>query len=120
MHAGPYVPCSQPLQLLPGLQQQAALGDGHRHPPPVAQPHEQPREAGLAVDGQKVEVVVEACNAGAGLAVRVQIAACTSPLLLSLFYRPDGQEIWVIMGARDAGAGLAAQVQIAACTCRPG
>ena len=75
MHAGAYVACREPFQLLAGLQQQAAPGNGHRHSPAVPKPHEEAREARLAVDGQEVEVVVVARYAGAGLAMHLQVAA---------------------------------------------
>ena len=62
VHAGPDVAAGEPLQLLAGLQQQAAPRDGHRHAPPVAQPHMQAGEARLAVDGQAVEVLRTGCR----------------------------------------------------------
>ena len=49
MHAGHDVAAGQPLQLAARLDEEAAVWDAHRHPPPVAQPHEQAREPALAV-----------------------------------------------------------------------
>ncbi len=76
MHAGAHMAIGEPLNLLARLDEQTAAGDAHRHAPAVLQPHCQPREAGLAVDGQEVEVVVVPSIAAAECAIRPQISAC--------------------------------------------
>ncbi len=60
VEARQHVPARQVLHLPPRLHEEAALGDAHHHPPAVAQPYEEPRVARAAVDGEEVEVVVEA------------------------------------------------------------
>ena len=77
MHAGADVPAREPLQLLAGLQQQAAGRDANRQAAPVLQPHRQAREAALAVRRQEVQVVVPARQHRAALPVRAQVGACT-------------------------------------------
>ncbi len=76
MHAPVYEAIGEPLDLLSSLDEQAAVGDADGHAPAVLQPHRQPREARLAVDGQKVQVVVVPGIAGPWRAVPVQIHAC--------------------------------------------
>jgi hypothetical protein len=49
VHASHNVAARQPLQLAARLDEEAAVGDAHRHAPPVAQPDEQAREPALAV-----------------------------------------------------------------------
>lgn len=54
------MPARGVLHLLARLHQQAAGGDLDRPLPAVARPHVQARVAGAAVDGEGVQVVVEA------------------------------------------------------------
>ena len=77
MHACPHMAGSQPLQLLASLQQQAPRGYLDGQPSAVPQPDEEPREARLAVDGEEVEVIVEARDAGANPAILLQVATCS-------------------------------------------
>ena len=78
MHAPMDEAIGEPLNLLPGLDEQAAVGDADGHAPAVLQPHRQPREARLAVDRQKVEVVVVACVAGPCRTIPLQINTWTA------------------------------------------
>ena len=79
---------SEPLQLLAGLDEEAAVGDAHGDAAAVPQPDEQAREAGLAVDGQQVEVVVVAGVAAAQLAVLAEVRSCLPSFGCLRFCRP--------------------------------
>ena len=76
MHATADVAVGQPLNLLPGLDEQAAVGDADRHAAAVLQPHRQAGEARLAMDGQKVQVIVVPGIASSWRAEPVNIHAC--------------------------------------------
>ena len=49
MHSSFAKSSCQPFQLLASLQEQAAVGNLHWHPPAICQPNEQPWEPGLAM-----------------------------------------------------------------------
>lgn len=78
MHACLNMTCSEVLQLLASLDEEAAVWDADRDAPPVSQPDEEAREPGLAVDGQQIEVVMEASIAAAEDAVLAQICPCST------------------------------------------
>lgn len=81
MEAGSDVTVCEPLNLLPGLDEQAPAWYADRDAPPILQPYGQPGKPGLAVDCQEVQIVVVAGIAGAQLAVRSQIRALAHPLI---------------------------------------
>ena len=76
MHATADVAIGQPLNLLPGLDEQAAVGDADWHAAAVLQPHCQTGKARLAVDGQKVQVIVVAGIACPRRTKSVNVHAC--------------------------------------------
>ena len=63
VHASVDVAIGEPLDLLAGLDEETAVRDADGHAAPILQPHGQAREARLAVDGQKVQVIVVPCIA---------------------------------------------------------
>ena len=78
MHASQDMACREILQLLPGLDEEAAVRDADRDAPPISQPHKEAREPGFAMYGKQVEVVVEARIATAQGAVLPQVCPCSS------------------------------------------
>ena len=76
MHATADMAIGQPLNLLAGLDEQAAIGDADRHAAAVLQPHRQAGEARLAVDGQEIQIIVVAGIACSQRAEPVNIHAC--------------------------------------------
>ena len=64
MHPPMYEAIGEPLNLLSGLDEEAAVRDADGHAPAILKPHRQPWEARLAVDGEEVEVIVVARVAG--------------------------------------------------------
>lgn len=51
------------------MNEEAAVWDADRDAPPISQPDEEAREPGLAVNGQQIEIVMEAGIAAANGAV---------------------------------------------------
>ena len=68
------VTCCEYFELFPGLKQETALPNLDRMPLSVSEPDTQAWIPGFAVDGEEVEIVMEACENGA-LLVFGQIAA---------------------------------------------
>lgn len=67
METSEEVPTRDALEHNTGLHQQTAWGDFASHLLPIAQPDEESRVTGLSVDGQEVQIVVEAGESSANL-----------------------------------------------------
>ena len=77
MHACLDMASCEPLHLLASLKEQAAFRHLDCHTPSIPQPDEQAWETRLPMDGQEIQVVVEASICCLQQVVLLQIRACT-------------------------------------------
>ena len=77
MHARLYMASCEPLHLLASLKEQTALRHLNCHTPSIPQPDEQAWETRFPMDGQKIQVVVEASVCRLQQVVLLQISPCT-------------------------------------------
>ena len=77
MHARLYMASCEPLHLLASLEKQAALRHLDWHAPSIPQPDKQAWETRFPMDGQKIQVVVEASVCHLQRIVLLQISPCT-------------------------------------------
>ena len=77
MHARLDMASCEPLHLLASLKEQAAFRHLNCHTPSIPQPDKQAWETRLPMDGQKIQVVVEASICRLQQIVLLQVCACT-------------------------------------------
>ena len=77
MHTSLHMASSEPFHLLASLEQKAAIWYGDSCSLTTAQPDEETGKPRLAMNGQEIEIVVVASNAGTQLAMLLQICSCS-------------------------------------------